>query len=115
MDGAGLGWAGLGQAGENLAWGRWAGRAGGGWLTGLADWAAGWAGGSWLGWAGIGLGERLGCGRLRGLRGLQSRMYAVTAYNFYLSCLEGFGFRGLGFRVSLLSHSQDNGISIFNL
>ena len=107
----GLGWAGLG----------WAGR----WALGAGRWALGWAGLGWagLGWAGLGLvgpgwgglglgwaswagwlGQLGGLGglgwqaRLRGLRGwgLESRMHAVTAYNFYLSCLEGLGFGGLG-------------------
>ena len=57
---AGLGWAGLG-----------------GWLAGRAGWVAG-------GWAGLGLGGLTGPAAWLACRagwGLQSRMYAVTAYN----------------------------------
>ena len=43
---------------------------------------SGWTG--WAGWADW---------QARAGWGLQSRMYAVTAYNFYLSCLEGFRVR----------------------
>ena len=106
----GRGWAGLGWAGWRLeaglgtlaGWAGWAGWGlagpGWGWRAGLGaglTWAVGgWAGRpGWAGWEGWANWQA----RLRGLRGagwgLQSRMYAVTAYNFYLSCLEGLGFR----------------------
>ena len=95
LAGLGWGWAGLGGLGT----GCWAGLGWpGNWLAGL-----GWAGPRWAGltagcWAGLTESfDRAGCG-------LQSRTCAVAAYNFYLSCLESLGFRGLGFS-GFLGHS----------
>ena len=110
---AGLGWVGWAAGGLKRSWlGSWLGGLGQGWgwRAGLGGWCGlggglglGWA--SWAGWLGElgGLGGLGWQARLRGLRGwgLESRMHAVTAYNFYLSGLEGLGFGvwGLGFWV----------------
>ena len=75
-----------------LGLGAWAWAAWLGWAAEL-----GWAG---LGWAGLWAAE-LGWGWWAGLGWVAGWLGGRAGYNFYLSCLEGLGFRvlGLGLRV----------------